>query len=197
MDSSPSLYTLPTELQHQIVLNLHPSAAIALKQTNRYFQTHISLCRLDRFKVKQYLHQVELRPRHRDNYACFTCLRVRPMTAFTASQLGAKTSSRNSAYSYGRFCLDCGIENKRFRPGSLLVIAGDQSHPRVFCGSCSTIQSYFCSNCHWCAACIARTKAFKSSWSRSLGMGLCKMHLQGTSGLGIGQYRASTSSLGF
>ena len=197
MDSSPTLCTLPTELQHHIVLNLHPSAALALKQTNRYFQSHIFLYRLDRFKVNQYLHHVELRPRHRDSYACFTCLRVRPMTAFTASQLGSKTGSRNSAYSYGRFCLDCGIENKRFKPGSLIVLAGDQSHPRVLCSSCSIIQAYFCSKCHWCAACIARTRAFKASWSRSVSMGLCELHLQGTSGLSLGQHRASTSSLGF
>ena len=196
MGSSPNLCTLPTELQHHIALNLHPEAAIALKQTNRYFHTHISLYRLDPLKVKRYLHEVELRPRHRDDHACFTCLRVRPMNAFTASQLGAKTS-RNSAYSCGRFCLDCGIENKRFRPGTILVIGGDQSHPRVFCGSCSTVQSYFCGKCHWCAPCIARTKAFKTSWSRSVGMGLCQMHLQGINGLRIGQYRASTSSQRF
>ena len=196
MDSSPSLCSLPTELQHHIVLNLHPSAAIALKQTNRYFHTHISLHRLDPLKVKRYLHEVELRQRHRDNYACFTCLRVRFMTAFTASQLGVKTR-RTNAHSYERFCLDCGIENKKFRPGSILIIAGDQSHPRVFCGSCAAVQSYFCGKCHWCAACIARTKAFKTSWRRSLDEGLCQMHLQGISRLGIGQYQASTSSLGF
>ena len=196
MGSSPNLYTLPTEIQHQIVLNLHPSAAIALKQTNQYFNACISLYRLDPFQVKRYLHEVELRSRHRDSYACFTCLRVRPMTAFTASQLGAKTRS-NNAYAYERFCLDCGIENKRFKPGTILIIAGDQSHPRVFCGSCSTVQSYFCGRCHWCAACIARTKALKTSRSRSLAMGLCQMHLQGISALGIGQHRAFTSSLGF
>lgn len=195
MGSNLNLYTLPTELQHHIVLNLHPSAAIALKQTNRYFHTHIALYRLDPLKVKQYLHEVELRPRHRDDYACFTCLRVRSMTAFTITQLGAKTS-KNGAYSGGRFCLDCGVENKRFKPGTVLIIAGDESHPRVLCDSCLTVQSYFCGKCHWCAACIARTKSFRTSWSRSVGMGLCQTHLQGMGGMRIGQYRASTSPPG-
>ena len=185
MGNIPNLYALPTELQHAIVLNLPPSAAIALKQTNRYFYTYISLYRLDPLKVKRYLHEVELRPRHRENYACYTCLRVKPMTAFTASQLGVKTS-RGSAYLLERFCLDCGIENKRFKPGTVLIIGGDKSHPRVCCGSCSTAQSYFCGNCHWCAACIARTKAFKVSWSGSVGMGLCQTHLRGISGPGMG-----------
>ena len=192
MGSNLNLYTLPTELQHHIVLNLHPSAAIALKQANRYFHTHISLHRLDPLKVKQYLHEVELRPRHRERYACFTCLRVRPMTVFPASQLGAKTS-KSGAYSCGRFCLDCGVENRKFKPGTLLIIAGDESHPKVFCGSCSTIQSYFCGQCHWCVACIARTKAFKTSWSQSVGKGLCQAHLLGINGIGIGQYRAIIS----
>ncbi|KAF6236128.1 hypothetical protein HO173_005757 [Letharia columbiana] len=146
MGSNLNLYTLPTELQHHIVLNLHPSAAIALKQTNRYFHTHISLYRLDPLKVKQYLHQVELRPRHRENYACFSCLRVKPKIAFTVSQLGAK-KSRNGAYSSGRFCIDCGVRDKRFKPGTVLDIAGDESHPKAFCRSCSTIQSYFCGKC--------------------------------------------------
>lgn len=191
MASNLNLYTLPTELQHHIVLNLHPSAAIALKQTNRYFHTHISLHRLNPVTVKQYIHEVELQPRHSDGYACFTCLRVRPMTAFTVSQLGAKTS-KGGAYSSGRFCLDCGVEHKRFKPGSVLNIAGDESHPKVFCGSCSTVQSYFCGKCHWCAACIARTKAFKMSRTQSVGKGPCQAHLQGMNGVGIGPYRAST-----
>lgn len=196
MDSNLNLYTLPTELQHHIVLKIHPSAAIALKQTNRYFHAHISLYRLNPLEVKQYLHEVELRPRHRENYACFTCLRVRPMTAFTVSQLGTKTS-RNGAYTSGRFCLDCGVENKRFKPGSVLDIAGGESHRKVFCGSCLTVQSYFCSRCHWCAACIARTKSFKMSWSRSLGTGFCQTHLQAMSDMGMGQHRVATSSVGF
>lgn len=196
MESSPNLCTLPLELQHHIALNLHPSAAIALKQTNRYFHTHISLYKLDPLKVKRYLHEVQLRPRHRDSYACFTCLRVRPMSAFTASQLDVKTRNHRT-YPYERYCLDCGVENKSFRPGTILIMAGDQAHSRVFCGSCSTVQSYFCGKCHWCAPCIARTKAFKMSWSKSLAIGLCQGHLQGMSGLGIGRYRASTSSLGF
>lgn len=192
MGNNLDLYTLPTELQHHIVLNLHPSAAIALKQTNRYFHTHISLHRLNLITVKQYIHEVEIRPRHREGYACFTCLRVRPIIAFTVSQLGAKTS-RDGTYSSERFCLDCGVQSKKFKPGTVLNIAGDESHPKVFCGSCSTVQSYFCGKCHWCAACIAGTKAFKVSWSRSVGLGLCQTHLLGISGMSIGRYRAFTS----
>ena len=187
MDSHLNICNLPTELQHHIVLNLHPSAAIALKQTNRYFYTHITLHRLDPFKVRQYLREVELRPRHRENYACFTCLRVRSMTAFTITQLGEKTS-RNSAYSSGRFCLDCAVEGKKIKPGTVLIVAGE-SHPKVFCGSCSTVQSYFCGKCRWCAACIARTKALKTSWSRSVGKGFCQTHLLGMNGMGIGHCR--------
>ena len=192
MSDNLTLYALPTELQHHIVLNLHPSAALTLKQTNRYFHTHIALYRLDPLEVKQYIHEVELRPRNRDNYACFKCLRVRSRTAFTINQLGAKTS-KDGMYPNERFCLDCGVENKLLKPGTVLVIAGDESCPKVFCGSCSTVQSYFCRKCHWCAACIARTKHFKTSWSRSVGLGLCQTHLQVMSGMEIGQYRASDS----
>ena len=183
MGSNLNLYTLPTELQHHIVLNLHPSAAIALKQTNRYFHAHISLHRLDPFQVKQYVHEVELRPRHCEDYACFTCCRVRPKSAFTASQLGAKTSG-NGTYSGRRFCLDCGVQSKKFEPGAILIIAGNESHPKIFCGSCSTIQSYFCGKCHWCAACIARTKAFRMSLGQSLSKGVCQTHFLERKGMG-------------
>lgn len=190
MGSILDLYHLPTELQHQIVLHLHPSAAIALKQTNRYFYTHISLCRLDPLRVRQYLHEVELWPRHREHYACFVCLRVRPKTAFNITQLGAKTS-KNGAYSSGRFCLDCGVEKKRFKPGTVMTIAGEP-HPKVFCGSCSTVQSYFCGKCCWCAACIAKTKAFKTLWSQSVSRGFCQTHLLGLNAMGIAQCRTLT-----
>ena len=41
MCSNIHFQTLPAELQHHKVLNLHPSAATALKQTNRYLYAYL------------------------------------------------------------------------------------------------------------------------------------------------------------
>ncbi len=97
------------------------------------------------------------------------------MTAFTITKFGEKRS-RNGEYPSGRSCLYCGVEGKKFSPGTVLIIAG-QSHPKVFCGLCSIIQLFFCSKCLSCAAWFARTNAFRISWSQNVGEVLCRAHL--------------------
>ena len=108
-----SLCELPTEIQHLIVLNLHPSAAIALKRTNRWFHTHISLHRLGRPEVFRFLTEHENLPKFSKNfhqgkrtsslgYACFTCLTIKPATNFTEDQITGHYGK------YARFRRDAG-----------------------------------------------------------------------------------------
>lgn len=51
IDEGPSLSNLPGELQDLIIINLHPSAAIALSQTNWHFHSCTNLYRLPRSVV--------------------------------------------------------------------------------------------------------------------------------------------------
>lgn len=158
------LCQLPTELQHLIVLNLHPSAAIALRQTNRWFHTHISLHRLDPLAVRNYLHYLEYNPKRPNEHACFVCLRLKPSTAFTSAQLQsqARIDRHGNVLNcvYGRSCLDCAIKNRRVTPFSVLIMGGDDPRPKVFCGACSSVQSYFCSSCHCCSGCLTRARTW-------------------------------------
>jgi len=181
MAEAVELCTLPVELQHHIVLNLDPSAAIALKQTNRWFHTHISLHRLDKTKVQQYLHRLELHPRNEHFYACFSCLCLKPQTAFTTVQIGTKISSRNGSYSSQRYCLECGIRNGKYKPGTSLKMAGPESEPKVLCGACMSVQAYFCRSCLCCSGCIASMRTWTgraARWSRGGGQGFCGRHFR-------------------
>lgn len=187
----PSLCSLPTEIQHQIVLALHPSALVSLRQTNRWFHTHVSLFRLERREVLKYLHERQFLPQHRENYPCFSCLSIKPKTHFTRAQI-SKDYSKIGRLELERYCLDCGVENKKFKPGTLLEIPGgsrlQKSQMKVFCAACTSVQAYFCGKCHWCAGCIATLQ----SWTARSGnldqrdkAWLCPSHLLSMSDRGI------------
>ena len=153
MTEAVGLCSLPVELQNFIALNLDPSTAVALRQTNRWFHTHVSLHRLNRIDVRNYLHNRELQPHNDDYYACFSCLDLKPSTAFTTFQIGTKLSNGNG-YSYQRYCLDCGIRNGKHRQGTSLRMGGPKSKPMILCGVCTSVQAYFCEKCLCCSGCI-------------------------------------------
>ena len=66
------LTNLAGELQNLIVANLHPSAAIALSQTNHYFNSFVSLHTLPSSVVHDFLQKKERLYKHIDHFACFT-----------------------------------------------------------------------------------------------------------------------------
>lgn len=174
------LCDLPTELQHQIVLNLHPAAAVALKQTNRWFHDHVSLHRLDRVAVQKYLHHLELRPRHRHDYACFYCLCLKPNTAFASTQVGRKHDELGR-YNLHRHCLECGIREGKLKPFTSLTIGDDESKEVVFCGACSSVQAYFCGSCNCCSGCLAKTRTWigrAALGHLAVGGRLCQQHFR-------------------
>jgi len=176
------LCTLPTEIQHLIVLNLHPSAAIALRQTNRWFHTHVSLHRLDRIAVQDYLHHLESQPKSQRHhqYSCFSCLCLKPHTAFTSIELDVSRGWNRSYYSH-RFCLDCGVRDGKFKPFTVLYVGEDYSRPRVFCGACLCVQAYFCNSCHCCSGCLARAGTWTGRaalWQQTGRERLCQKHFR-------------------
>ncbi len=165
------LCDLPTELQHHIVLNLHPSAAVALRQTNRWFNTHISLHRLDRTAVHEYLHHLEYLPKRLHDFACFSCLSLKPDTAFPSTQLSAK----------GRFCIDCGVKDAKFEPYTKFDIGWDGGCWKVFCGACSSVQPLFCTACCCCCGCLAKARTWTGMAALRQKPGyekLCERHLR-------------------
>ena len=181
----PTLCGLPTEIQHLIVLNLHPSAAIALRQTNRWFHQHICLHRLDQHEVSIFLSERERSPKFCHGpqpgqrggflgYACFSCLCIKPATCFTQSQVvghyAKERGSERGQFSDQRYCIDCGLQQKKFHPGQLLKMAGG-AKPKAFCSACSGVQAYFCPKCRLCMACIASLKSWTARMGRTSGSG--------------------------
>ena len=179
MTTVVELCTLPVEIQNLIVLSLHPSAAMALRQTNRWFHTHVSLHRLNKKVVQKYLHKLELQLGKENYYACFSCLCLKPQTAFTGVQVAK--SPRYMTFTFNRFCLECGVRSGEYKPGHSLRMVAPESKPAVFCGFCMSVQTNFCSKCYCCIACITSMGVWTGRakhWSQRGGDGLCPTHLK-------------------
>ena len=159
MARKAELCLLPTELQDLIVFNLHPSAAIALKQTNHWFNTNISLHRLNKRRVREFIHERENKPQNEHLHACYLCFSLKPETAFTTQQFGTKFGRDLHGRCWGRYCLDCGFRNGHYRPGISEQLAGPPRKRGIHCGLCMSVRTYFCHKCLYCWECInhART----------------------------------------
>lgn len=166
---TPTLCGLPTELQHLIVLNLHPSAAVALRQTNRWFHTHVSLHRLDKHDVSLFLCEREGKPKNCKphptkrfvdvmNYACYSCLCIKPAANFNIAHIDGEYMKGGRLWDQ-RFCFDCGLRQEKFDRGEMVRMAGG-AKTRLFYVACSSVQTSFCRECRWCLACIASLRTW-------------------------------------
>lgn len=77
MQSMPGLCDLPGEIQDQIILDLHPSAAVALSQTTQHFQSIVSLNRLDPGTVDAFVNERKPQINRKEGYLCGSCFRLR------------------------------------------------------------------------------------------------------------------------
>ena len=159
----PSLTNLAGELQDLIITKLHPSSAIALSQTNHHFHASVNLHRLPFSVVFDWFHDQELMPSH-TNCACYTCLRLKPRSAFAKRQ----TKSRRWTFvraSHTQICLDCGLSTGKHSPGLFLEIGEEL---QVLCMGCGILRKRFCTLCRWCDSCIYKGYAIvlrKGEWA--------------------------------
>lgn len=154
-DERPSLTNLPGELQNIIVANLNPSAVVALSQTSRHFHACVSLHRLRFFEVYEWFREIEQVSTNSENYACYTCLRLKPRSAFAKGQ--TRTPRGKSGHNArARICLDCGFSTGMHTPGSMMDIGGEL---QVLCMGCDTLRKRYCMSCRWCDSCISKGTA--------------------------------------
>ena len=151
-DERLTLLNLAGELQNLIILNLHPEAAIALSQTNRHFHSCASLHRLPLPIVSQWFHEKEMLPENSEKFACYTCLRLKPQSAFVLKQT-KKKKSKFSPDAGNRFCIDCGCKYGKITPGHILKTSAGL---RVSCIGCEKPQDRFCTLCYWCDGCASK-----------------------------------------
>lgn len=169
-----SLPNLPTELQDLIITNLHPAAAIALSQTNRYYHYTVSLHRLDFDTIRIFLEDLLQRPdnsflrgRTKYRFACYKCLYIKPATP--------SEDPEGKAYDAGCQYLKCDLQDGRVKPdgiyfSSCFSLWGSRSSivcikclkaQEIFCKGCDACNPClekkgieFCVNCGWCYACV-------------------------------------------
>lgn len=150
------LSALPVELQEQIVCNLHPSAAIALKQTSHHFQTFISLDQYDIDEVRAFLQEKETQPHNIGRLACYSCLCLKPrpaciMNIYCRNYIAPFRPYGDPHY-YQQLCLECAVNKDRMLPANVVNMASENDR-MLFCIACLTLQGHFCKTCRWCFTC--------------------------------------------
>ena len=163
-DEKPSLTNLAGELQDLIITNLHPSAAIALSQTSRHFHACVNLHRLPSSAVFDYFQEKESMKTHSNDYACYTCLRLKPRSAFAKRQAKGR-QGKLGINGYTRICLECALSTGRLTPGSIIETGREM---QVLCMGCETLRKRFCTWCRWCDSCIGKgfaTVLRKGQWA--------------------------------
>lgn len=143
---------LPNEIPDLIITNLHPTAAIALSQTNRYYHSTVSLHRLDPDTVRIFLKDLENRPannifsgRSKLTFACCKCLCRQPARTFQDPEI--RSYDR-------RQCLECDLQDGRVTPGG---ICSSYFHdPSIICVKCLKARGEFCRGCDACAPCLEK-----------------------------------------
>ena len=169
MKGHVGLCTLPAELQEQIALNLHPSAAVALRQTSRYYHATISLHKLSKKRVWRYLENRERQIGNEKYLACELCLCLKLDTVLIKKvyhQLARFDLGYNS-HNSRRVCLECAVRTKMIIPGNVVVMAKPRTkfdmvnpssrlsgHRSIFCMACLTVKGEYCSFCRWCFDCV-------------------------------------------
>ncbi len=166
-----NLCDLPGEIQDNIILNLHPSAVIALGQTNRHFQTTASLTRLDSEAIDKFLEEKKIQIRNAANYLCRSCLTFKPQLAFPRNHVKGRRS-KTGKDAHKRSCLHCLINNGGILPGHVVDMADERLGRRVYCYACLLLQDRYCVKCNWCYECTQRrkVKTYRKGWRGKYGM---------------------------
>lgn len=177
MAPTPELGNLPMELRDLVIVNLHPSAAIRLSQTNHWYHANVSLQDYDQDEVQTYLNDIEQRPNNVRLAACFSCLKLKPADQVCAQLKDADEIGRplNS-----RICLDCGLKSGYFKHGTSYRMGRPESGLKVLCGVCTNIHAGFCPRCDCCNHCVASMSSWSNEraalWLRGGGQTLCVEH---------------------
>ena len=114
------------------------------------------------------LKEIEQIPAHWDDFACYTCLRLKPRSAFTLKQTKSPRG-KVGVQAHKRFCVECGISTPRHRPSHVIKTV---TQTPVWCVGCEKLQTQFCINCHWCGSCVEKGTATvlrKGLWAKPNG----------------------------
>ncbi|KAF2188927.1 F-box domain-containing protein [Zopfia rhizophila CBS 207.26] len=126
----PPLLRLPIELHRDIVDHLELQDRVRLRLTSRYFTSIIKP------PTCQELLAAEATPWafSRDLFTCKDCVRFRHLLKFTDDMRKGKRG-RQGSEAHTRYCVDCGVAHRRYKPDTEITIMGQ---PYVVCRYCKT-----------------------------------------------------------
>ena len=121
---------LPRELQLDIYDLISYQDGIRLSQVNKYFHETVTHHIWSNEEKSDFIRRHENWGKHwgkellgregarlSPGFACFSCFKIKPMRAFTQQQSSTGCSNRT------RFCLECGVANGTYRPGSSMPVS--------------------------------------------------------------------------
>lgn len=126
--TNPVLLRLPTELLLEIISNLEFHNKAKFAATCHSIRSLIEPLTHHDFLIAEKANWAT----SRGLYTCKLCIRLRRFNAF-ADDMKKGKYDRDGKKADTRFCLECGVENALYKPGTLLKIYG-KSH--VLCRIC-------------------------------------------------------------
>lgn len=152
--SPPSLDALREELQLAIIDTLDIASVFALSQVDRHFNRLANpFAKSRRHGLDDFLVSAQTFPRWQDGFACFLCLKVLPRNRFADRQTKSPRG-RDGAQQRLRYCIDCGVSQGRYCPGSMIV---QRDNKRILCRQCKQLKGgRFCEFCAFCSDCYGR-----------------------------------------
>lgn len=171
INGTGSLAQLPVEIQLETFFYLDYWSLANLRETSKYYQHFISEQMLEDSKdgtrdmymemEREYAFPTGQKP-------CYTCLRVRYNGAFhdpSVASRGYATGSTQTSPPFGqRYCIPCGVKNKKFKPGEPINAGGVQ---QAICKHCKRfnhrpVQSYVVRSGWACPKCDAEVSFLQS-----------------------------------
>jgi hypothetical protein len=87
----------------------------------------------------------------KQKFLCYSCSRTLPRSRFAKRQLSGDYLPRH-AQPHKRFCIDCGIKDRIFKPGNEITVHGCAFR---LCSTCSIpTLGRFCRDCNTCGSCL-------------------------------------------
>lgn len=152
----PPLLRLPIELHYEIVSHLELQDRVRLTLTSRYFTSLIEPTTFKDFLT------AETGPWaiSKDYYACKGCKRFRHLLQF-ADDMRKGKRARHGVDAQARFCVQCGVDQHWYSPGTNFTIMGK---PHVICRLCGAFTDRLGVE-GACASCLPSLRAQKKNTS--------------------------------
>lgn len=121
------------------------------------------LCLSSEYFIKRSFRQKLVNIPTKTTFLCYHCCRVLQKNRFAKGQISGEYLPGH-AKPYKRFCISCGIQNGKFKPGNHVTIHGWLFQ---FCKMCSIpTLGRFCTRCNTCSSCLGFDENFRPKSNR-------------------------------